>query len=59
MINFLIGGVIFAYAIYTLVKFIKKSKQGGACAHCSIKDSCSSGCLPTTPLDTKETKPRQ
>lgn len=49
MISYFIIAIIFAYAIYTLVKFVKRSKQGGACAHCSIKDSCKTNCFtPTT-----------
>lgn len=43
MASIIIGALIFGYAAFTLFKFFKKSKQG-ACAHCSIKDSCQSGC---------------
>ncbi|MDQ0214327.1 hypothetical protein J2S13_000723 [Oikeobacillus pervagus] len=38
--NIVIGSAIFGYAGYTLYKFAKKSKKGGACAHCSMKDQC-------------------
>lgn len=48
MISYFIVAIIFIYAIYTLVKFVKKSKQGGACAHCSIKNSCKSNCFSST-----------
>ncbi|GIN84999.1 hypothetical protein J6TS2_13850 [Heyndrickxia sporothermodurans] len=43
MASIIIGVLIFGYAAFTLFKFFKKSKQG-ACAHCSIKESCQSGC---------------
>jgi len=48
MISYFIIAIIFAYAIYTLFKFVKRSKQGGACAHCSIKNSCKTNCFTTT-----------
>ncbi|QQZ08599.1 FeoB-associated Cys-rich membrane protein [Heyndrickxia vini] len=41
--SIIIGALIFGYAAFTLFKFFKKSKQG-ACAHCSIKDSCQTSC---------------
>lgn len=44
MISYFVITIIFTYAIYTLVKFAKKSKEAGACAHCSIKTSCASNC---------------
>ncbi|WP_102271946.1 FeoB-associated Cys-rich membrane protein [Cytobacillus massiliigabonensis] len=42
-VNIIIGGLIFGYASWSLIKFIKKSKQG-KCAGCSVKNSCSSSC---------------
>lgn len=43
IVNIIIGGIIFGYAGFALLKFLKKSKQG-KCAACSIKDSCNSTC---------------
>ncbi|WP_280521353.1 FeoB-associated Cys-rich membrane protein [Paenibacillus mangrovi] len=43
MIDFLIIGVIFAYAAWTLFRYVKKSKKG-ACASCSLNKSCQSAC---------------
>lgn len=47
--NILIGGAIFGYAGWALVRFIKKSKQG-KCAACHEQKSCSSktNCQSTT-----------
>ncbi|MBU8880054.1 FeoB-associated Cys-rich membrane protein [Bacillus sp. FJAT-29790] len=45
VVNFIIGGLIFGYASWSLIKFIKKSKQG-KCASCSAKKSCTSSCGP-------------
>jgi hypothetical protein len=42
LVNILIGGAIFGYAGWALVKFINKSKQG-KCAACHVQKSCSSG----------------
>jgi hypothetical protein len=41
LINILIGGAIFGYAAWALVRFINKSKQG-KCAACHAKKTCSS-----------------
>ncbi|WP_428909403.1 FeoB-associated Cys-rich membrane protein [Niallia sp. Krafla_26] len=41
--NIIIGTAIFGYAGWTLLRHIKKSKQG-KCAGCSKNDSCSSRC---------------
>lgn len=43
IVSLLIGLLIFAYAAWMIVRFIKKSRQG-RCAACAIKDSCNSGC---------------
>ncbi|WP_054950119.1 FeoB-associated Cys-rich membrane protein [Numidum massiliense] len=37
--SIVLGVVILGYSAWALVRFVKKSKQG-ACAACSIKDSC-------------------
>ncbi|MED5019014.1 FeoB-associated Cys-rich membrane protein [Paenibacillus chibensis] len=50
MIDFLIIGIIFAYAAWTLFRYVKKSKKG-ACASCALNKSCKSACsLPGTTL---------
>ncbi|MED3551414.1 FeoB-associated Cys-rich membrane protein [Cytobacillus praedii] len=43
IVNLIIGGLIFGYASWSFIKFIKKSKQG-KCAGCSSRNSCSSTC---------------
>ncbi|MFX3624353.1 MAG: FeoB-associated Cys-rich membrane protein [Ectobacillus sp.] len=39
MINVALGALIFGYAGYTLVRFVRRSKKG-KCAACSIRKSC-------------------
>ncbi|MDF2558510.1 MAG: hypothetical protein K0R71_2338 [Bacillales bacterium] len=39
IINWVIGGAIFAYAAWQLVKFINKSRQG-KCASCAAGKKC-------------------
>ncbi|GGB10505.1 FeoB-associated Cys-rich membrane protein [Macrococcus hajekii] len=41
LINLLLTLLIFGYAIYTLIKFFKKSKEG-KCNSCSVNQDC--GC---------------
>ncbi|MDR9856651.1 FeoB-associated Cys-rich membrane protein [Paenibacillus sp. VCA1] len=43
LIDVLIIGVIFAYAGWTLFRYVKKSKKG-ACASCALNKSCQSAC---------------
>ncbi|WP_374120547.1 FeoB-associated Cys-rich membrane protein [Neobacillus sp. PS3-40] len=43
MASILIGGLIFGYASYALVRFIKRSKKG-KCAACDLRKSCKSQC---------------
>jgi hypothetical protein len=43
IIDILIGTLIFAYAGWTLVKFIRKAKLG-KCAACASNDTCQTGC---------------
>ncbi len=52
MVNIIIGGLIFGYAGFALIKFLKKSKQG-KCAACSIKDSCNTTCSTAVEDETK------
>ncbi|MFC7394475.1 FeoB-associated Cys-rich membrane protein [Scopulibacillus cellulosilyticus] len=47
VISIIIGVVIFGYAVWTITRFIKKSRQG-QCAACSMKKSCQSGCSTVT-----------
>ncbi|MCE5171386.1 FeoB-associated Cys-rich membrane protein [Paenibacillus profundus] len=39
---------IFAYAIWMVVRHVRKSKQG-ACASCALNRSCSSACSAAKP----------
>ncbi|WP_081413404.1 FeoB-associated Cys-rich membrane protein [Aneurinibacillus terranovensis] len=41
--NILFGVLIFGYAGWTLVRFVKRSKEG-KCAGCSLKKSCQAAC---------------
>ncbi|MGX1901397.1 FeoB-associated Cys-rich membrane protein [Thermolongibacillus altinsuensis] len=43
IVNIGIGALIFGYAAWTIVRFIKKSKEG-KCAACSAKGSCGPSC---------------
>jgi radical SAM protein with 4Fe4S-binding SPASM domain len=43
--NIVIGGVIFGYAGWMLVRHIKKSSKG-KCAGCSLADNCQGSCSP-------------
>ncbi|EGA0631090.1 FeoB-associated Cys-rich membrane protein [Listeria monocytogenes] len=39
MVNLLLGGAIFGYTIYAIIKFIKRSKQG-KCGGCELEKAC-------------------
>ncbi|MBC1501895.1 FeoB-associated Cys-rich membrane protein [Listeria weihenstephanensis] len=41
LVNIVIGGLIFGYTIYALVRHIQKSKQG-KCGGCDLEKSCDS-----------------
>jgi radical SAM protein with 4Fe4S-binding SPASM domain len=41
--NIVIGGAIFSYAGWVLVRHIKKSSKG-KCASCSLADNCQGSC---------------
>ncbi|MCG7409880.1 FeoB-associated Cys-rich membrane protein [Paenibacillus sp. ACRRX] len=41
--EFILLAAIFGYAAWAVLRHVKKSKQG-ACASCSISNSCSSKC---------------
>ncbi|OZI12678.1 FeoB-associated Cys-rich membrane protein [Bacillaceae bacterium SAS-127] len=43
MINYIIGALIFGYAAWTILKYVKRSKQG-KCAACDLKKSCETTC---------------
>ncbi|TCP28941.1 radical SAM protein with 4Fe4S-binding SPASM domain [Scopulibacillus darangshiensis] len=51
--SIIIGVIIFGYAIWTLIRFIKKSKQG-QCAGCSLNKTCQSGCSTVSPETRQE-----
>ncbi|MBN3523121.1 FeoB-associated Cys-rich membrane protein [Paenibacillus apiarius] len=40
--------IIFAYAIWMVVRHVRKSKQG-ACASCALNRSCTSACSAAEP----------
>nr|WP_082306806.1 FeoB-associated Cys-rich membrane protein [Bacillus sp. FJAT-27245] len=46
VINIILGGAIFGYAGWALVRFINRSKKG-KCAACEIQDTCAGGCEPS------------
>ncbi|KOO42875.1 FeoB-associated Cys-rich membrane protein [Priestia koreensis] len=46
--SILLGIVIFAYATFMIVRFVKRSRQG-KCAACELNKSCQSGCSVVTP----------
>ncbi|WP_260448672.1 FeoB-associated Cys-rich membrane protein [Listeria grandensis] len=39
IVNFLIGGLIFGYATYTLIRYLHKSKEG-KCGGCDLEKTC-------------------
>jgi hypothetical protein len=41
--NIIIGSVIFGYASFALVRFVRKAKDG-KCAGCDLKSQCQSSC---------------
>lgn len=43
LVNIIIGGAIFGYAGFALIRFFRKAKEG-KCASCDIKSSCQSSC---------------
>jgi hypothetical protein len=43
LVNILLGLLIFGYAAFTLLRFVKRSKLG-KCQACSMKKTCSSPC---------------
>lgn len=56
MINIILGTLIFGYALYTIVMFVKKSKKEGQCGHCSLKSSCMSKSCNIVPVEHKNIK---
>ena len=54
MVDYMIGGVLLALLIFTVVKMVKRSKKGagcGACSACAKKpyDECAGCSLHNTP----------
>ena len=43
LVNLLIGVVIFGYAVWTLVGFIRRSKEG-KCGACDLNRNCKGSC---------------
>ncbi|WP_281941618.1 FeoB-associated Cys-rich membrane protein [Paenibacillus tyrfis] len=44
------GVVIFGYAAWSLVRYVRKTRQG-KCAACSLNKTCLSGCSDATYAD--------
>lgn len=44
MINWLIGTIVIAYALYTLVRHVHTTRQEGACASCEVRQTCQKAC---------------
>lgn len=43
LVSIIIGVLIFGYAIFTLYRFVKRSKMG-KCAGCALSEKCPSSC---------------
>ncbi|MCM3211028.1 FeoB-associated Cys-rich membrane protein [Bacillus licheniformis] len=43
LFNITIGALIFSYAAWTLIKFVKRSRKG-KCAACELNCTCQSAC---------------
>jgi radical SAM protein with 4Fe4S-binding SPASM domain len=52
LFSIVVGLMIFVYAAWTLVQFIRKSKKG-KCASCEMNKSCSSACPGVSALGKK------
>ncbi|WP_173400570.1 FeoB-associated Cys-rich membrane protein [Listeria floridensis] len=39
LVNLLLGGLIFGYTAYALVRYVKRSKKGN-CAACELEEAC-------------------
>ncbi|MGL4520967.1 MAG: FeoB-associated Cys-rich membrane protein [Bacilli bacterium] len=48
MSTIIITAIIVGYAIFTLYRYVKKTKKG-KCAGCSLSKDCNTGCSVTTP----------
>ena len=45
IVNYVIGVLIFSYAIWTLVRLVRRSREG-KCAACELRKSCAgSSCV--------------
>ncbi|MBD3921684.1 FeoB-associated Cys-rich membrane protein [Paenibacillus sp. PR3] len=43
LFNIIVGAAIFGYAGWTLVRYVRKTRQG-KCAACSLQSSCQTAC---------------
>ncbi|WP_102710314.1 FeoB-associated Cys-rich membrane protein [Paenibacillus castaneae] len=43
LVSIILGTLIFGYAVFTLYRFVNRSKMG-KCAGCSLSETCSTGC---------------
>ncbi|MBB6671396.1 FeoB-associated Cys-rich membrane protein [Cohnella nanjingensis] len=49
ILNIGLGLLIFGYAGWTLVRYIRKTKQG-KCAGCALSETCQTGCSTVMPI---------
>lgn len=47
--SIVMGMLIFGYAGWTLVRYIRKTRQG-KCAACSLSETCQTGCSSVGPI---------
>ncbi|QFF98423.1 FeoB-associated Cys-rich membrane protein [Psychrobacillus glaciei] len=45
LVSIILGVLIFGYAVFTLYRFVKRSKMG-KCAGCALSEKCSTSCSP-------------
>ncbi|MFQ3545698.1 FeoB-associated Cys-rich membrane protein [Halobacillus rhizosphaerae] len=51
--SIILGLLIFGYAVWMVISFFKKSRQG-KCGTCALKESCDSGCSVVTQAERKD-----
>ncbi|MBS4196208.1 FeoB-associated Cys-rich membrane protein [Lederbergia citri] len=52
IISILLGVLIFGYAIFTIYRFVKRSKMG-KCAGCELSKHCPGACSTSSQLNVK------
>ncbi len=51
--SIVLGLLIFGYATWMVISFVKKSRQG-KCGTCALKKSCNSGCSVVSQTERKD-----